>query len=154
MKPILLLDFDGVIHSCSSGWKGARTIQDAPVEGALEFIVKAQEVFKVCIYSSRSRQFGGKRAMRKWLKRHYFLLGYEYEKAPQWLLERITKHCFADPWEDDARWEARRIVSQLKFPVKKPAAFLTIDDRAICFDGVFPDPEKLLEFKPWNKKGV
>ena len=39
----------------------------------------------------------------------------------------------------------------LKFPTKKPAAFLTIDDRAICFDGTFPSTETMMSFKPWNK---
>ena len=39
----------------------------------------------------------------------------------------------------------------LKFPVKKPAAFLTIDDRAICFGGTFPTADEMMSFKPWNK---
>jgi len=34
----------------------------------------------------------------------------------------------------------------------KPAAFLTIDDRAVCFDGTFPTTEQMLNFKPWYKK--
>lgn len=33
----------------------------------------------------------------------------------------------------------------------KPPAMLTIDDRAICFSGLWPDPQQLLQFKPWNK---
>ena len=37
-KPILCLDFDGVIHSYSSGWKGAAVIPDPPVDGAMRFI--------------------------------------------------------------------------------------------------------------------
>ena len=41
-KPILCLDFDGVIHSYTSGWKGARIILDPPVPGALDFILAAQ----------------------------------------------------------------------------------------------------------------
>jgi hypothetical protein len=40
----------------------------------------------------------------------------------------------------------------LKFPVKKPAAFLTIDDRAICFNGTFPTSAEMMAFKPWYKR--
>jgi hypothetical protein len=50
---------------------------------------------------------------------------------------------------------AREFVAlYLRFPTQKPAAFLTIDDRAICFQGSFEqlDPETLLAFKPWNKR--
>jgi hypothetical protein len=32
-KPILCLDFDGVLHSYTSGWKGAAVIPDPPVPG-------------------------------------------------------------------------------------------------------------------------
>ena len=39
----------------------------------------------------------------------------------------------------------------LKFPSKKPAAFITIDDRAICFKGQFPSINEIESFKPWNK---
>jgi len=49
---------------------------------------------------------------------------------------------------------AREFINLLKFPALKPAAFLTIDDRAICFDGSFDklNPQDLLSFRPWNKK--
>lgn len=43
------------------------------------------------------------------------------------------------------------VSDDLKFPTKKPAAFLTIDDRAFCFKGEFPVAKDLLKFKPWNK---
>ena len=52
-KPILCLDFDGVIHSYESGWKGAAAIPDDPVPGAAEFIRTAHEHFAVQVYSAR-----------------------------------------------------------------------------------------------------
>ena len=66
-KPILCLDFDGVIHSYASGWKGADVIPDPPVEGAIRFLQEAMQHFRVAIYSSRSGQPGGIKAMVQWL---------------------------------------------------------------------------------------
>ena len=62
-KPILCLDFDGVIHSYTSGWKGADVIPDPPVPGAMAFLWDATDHFRVAIFSSRSNQPGGMKAM-------------------------------------------------------------------------------------------
>ncbi len=117
-KPILLVDFDGVIHSYSSGWQGADEIPDPPVPGAEEFLREAVEHFHVNIYSSRTNQEDGISAMAEWC----------HERFGPELMKRLI------------------------FPTAKPAAFLTIDDRCVCFKGTFPDPKDLLEFKPWNKR--
>ena len=69
-KPILCLDFDGVLHSYTSGWRGANNIPDPPVPGAMEFLTKAVKHFRVAIYSARSGQPGGIDAMRAWLINH------------------------------------------------------------------------------------
>ena len=66
-KPILCLDFDGVLHSYESGWKGASVIPDPPVPGAIAFLREAVQHFSVYIFSSRSNQEGGKTAMAEWL---------------------------------------------------------------------------------------
>ena len=115
-NPIICVDFDGVIHSYTSGWKGIDVIPDDPVPGAIEWleeylptpdalgafdshtygeykpcpkcqpnkilmnddcICKGEgKVFEtrpkpiVCIYSSRSKSWKGRRAMKKWLIKH------------------------------------------------------------------------------------
>src|SRR5262245_2133850 len=66
-KPILCLDFDGVLHSYASGWQGAAVIPDPPVEGAIQFLYDALLHFRICIYSSRSHQEGGIEAMQNWI---------------------------------------------------------------------------------------
>ncbi len=153
IKPILTLDFDGVIHSYSSGWKGAAVIPDTPVTGALAFIVGSLDKFDVCILSSRSHQWGGRRAMKRWLRRHLILAaGNDFSDTPEWWANRISQTAFADPWKDEVDWAARLVVKQIKFPLFKPASLMTIDDRAITFSGEWPTAESILAFKPWNRK--
>ncbi len=112
-KPLLSLDFDGVLHWYRNGWKGANYIDDDPVPGAVEFVREASEYFRIVVYSSRSSQPGGIEAMQAWMVKHGF--------------------------------------PEVKFATDKPKAFLTIDDRAIQFNGTWFDPQELLKFKPWNK---
>lgn len=125
MKSIICLDFDGVVHSYASGWKGARNIPDPPVEGALRFMLQGLDAgYDVVIHSSRARYFGGISAMKKWLKFHAD--GKWYEHGFGFGLESVRF----------TRW--------------KPSALVTIDDRAIRFDGTFPDPKAAATLKPWN----
>lgn len=127
-KPILCLDFDGVIHSYTSGWKGITTVYDSPVPGALEFINKALNHFRVAIFSTRSADPDGILAMKLWLRTHAALM------------ESRSKDRNLN-WLDSIEW-----------PTTKPSAFLTIDDRALTFTGEWPIIQTLLDFKPWNKK--
>jgi hypothetical protein len=150
--PILCLDFDGVLHSYKSGWKGARNIPDPPVDGAIEWLVnlvKSGE-WQVCIYSSRSRYWGGRRAMKRWIRQHFELL---VTKDTPDCVSFVCQTAFADPWAEEVEYAAKRLVRAIKFPLMKPAAFLQVDDRCICFDGNFPTSENMKQFKPWNKKG-
>lgn len=132
-NPIICVDFDGVIHSYTSGWQGVDVIPDDPVPGAIQWLMEHLPVPEglghfgdlkgpeVCIYSSRSKERAGVKAMKEWLIKHGL------------------------PWQyisDDI----------LKFPTQKPPAFLTIDDRAICFNGQFPTAQEMMSFKPWNKR--
>lgn len=129
-KPILCLDFDGVIHSYTSGWQGAGLCADPPVPGTKEFLLKAAEMFEIHIFSSRSNQEGGISAMQYYVSDLVSPLGQEISQQDHNLLEGI------------------------QWPTEKPPAFLTIDDRAIQFVGTWPNPEELLKFQPWNKKGI
>lgn len=122
-KPILCLDFDGVIHSYVSGWKGESIIEDPPVEGALKFIQEALQHFRVMIYSSRSSSSSGIAAMKEWLFGH------------------CRSRYRGDFWWLDIEW-----------PTSKPSAFLTIDDRAIQFTGTFPHIDVILNFKTWTEQ--
>lgn len=120
-KYTILVDFDGVLHSYTSGWQGAHLIPDPPVEGAIEWLNAMLDTgqFDLCIYSSRSKFPEGVEAMKAWLTHRGF---------------------------------AR--VNELQFPTEKPAAYLTIDDRCICFRGIFPKAQEMIDFKPWYKMGV
>jgi hypothetical protein len=128
-KPILCLDFDGVIHSYKSGWLGADCIPDPPVPGALPFIVEAMKHFRVCIFSSRSNQPGGRDAMIQWLGK--------------WSVD--AEYGMPDTFDHGA-W------GDLEWPTEKPAAMVTLDDRALTFEGTWPAIETLKAFQPWNKR--
>lgn len=140
-KPILCLDFDGVIHSYTSGWKGAAIIPDSPVDGVFDFLYNAISYFDVQIFSSRSGQKGGIDAMKDWLFNH----------EATWLKKR----------SQSGLPQMRTCLALcVSFPNEKPPAMLTIDDRALTFTGNWADfdPKALLNFKPWNtadtSKGV
>lgn len=153
LKPILTLDFDGVVHSYTSGWQGARRVSDAPVPGALEFIVAALNVFRVAIYSSRSHQFLGRFFMKRWLRGHLIAVaGKDFSDTPAWWRDRIAQTAFADPWGDEVRWAADVVVADILWPRCKPSSMVSLDDRAITFTGAWPDLLKLRAFQPWNKR--
>jgi hypothetical protein len=120
-RKTLCVDFDGVINSYISGWKGVEQVTDPPVRGAIEWLLAMLgEGFDVCIYSSRSKEAAGVQAMRDALKR--------------WGMH-----------QDD--------IDRIDFPTQKPAAWLTIDDRCVRFDGNFEalTADAINNFKPWNK---
>ena len=62
--PTVSFDFDGVIHSYRSGWKGAAVIPDPPVEGIKEVIEQLiSDGLCVVICSSRAESFEGQTAI-------------------------------------------------------------------------------------------
>mgnify|MGYP001576951002 FL=1 len=141
MKPVLCLDFDGVIHSYTSGWRGADVIPDPPVPGAIAFLREAVKHFRVAIFSSRTHQYRGLDAMKTWLREaieaHHLAAGTYY--GPE----------FRE--QDRIDQAAVELLEEIQWPIDKPAAMVTLDDRAITFTGEWPSIESLLAFKPWNK---
>lgn len=122
-KKKILIDFDGVIHSYKSGWTSMDVVSDPPVEGAFDAIRNYLRVgYEVAIYSTRSATAEGLAAMKYFFRSH--------------------------GWLEDSLGEPAMIT----FPTEKPAAWLTIDDRCICFNGTFPTVEEIDAFKPWYKK--
>jgi len=69
-KLILLVDFDGCIHSYKSGWQGADVIPDPPVPGVIEWLEAAFIYFDVQVFSARSSDPKGREAMYEYV-RHY-----------------------------------------------------------------------------------
>jgi hypothetical protein len=114
-KPIIVFDFDGVIHSYQSGWKGINIIPDKPVEGIYEVISELRKEYKVIIVSSRCSEEIGINAIKLWLDKYSIVV------------DGIQK--------------------------EKPPVLITIDDRAITFDGNCNTLiDKIKGFKVWYKK--
>lgn len=127
-KPTLCIDFDGVIHSYERGWQNGE-IYGNVTGGFFEWAALAKNHFKLVIYSSRTKT--GTEAMERWL-------AYQHK---QWVHEG---------------WNGGETVrlDDFEFAHEKPAAWLTIDDRAIQFRGDWLSNELSAEmmraFKPWN----
>ena len=120
MKYNIVFDFDGVINSYKSGWKGTTNIPDPPVPGIDKVLKSLKESgnYKIFIVSSRCGQVGGTEAIADYMRK-YKLGAY---------IDEIT--------------------------AIKPAAYVTIDDRCIQFDGKKVDSllEQIENFTPWNKR--
>lgn len=133
-KPLLCLDFDGVLHSYTTPWQGRAIIPDPPVPGALAWMLRAAYHWDIAVFSARSvpttgRERSGVQAMRIWMQRWLFEEGH---------MDRHQAHSF--------------VQTRLQWPVHKPSADLIIDDRALRFEGDWGafDPQELLKLQPWN----
>lgn len=128
-RPIICVDFDGVIHSYERGWQDG-IIYGEVVPGFFEWVETVRDTFDLVIYSSRSKTDGGVLAMSRWL----------HTRRNEWI---------------KAGGRRKMEPLELKFAHEKPPAWLTIDDRAICFQGDWSaqhlTPEALRAFKPWTQ---
>lgn len=68
MKKTIVFDFDGVIHSYTSGWKGIDIIPDKPTDGISEVIRNIRNKgFEVVIVSTRCVEDKGINAIKRFL---------------------------------------------------------------------------------------
>lgn len=125
-KPIICIDFDGVIHSYENGWQDGE-IYGTATPGFFVWAMKAKNHFELIVYSSRSKTPEGIAAMQ--------------EAIGRWA-------------QEDGCTDPENVVAWFDFSDVKPPAFLTIDDRAICFQGNWSalDPAELLEFRTWTER--
>jgi hypothetical protein len=130
-KPTLCIDFDGVIHSYENGWQGG-VIYGTVVPGFFEWVERVRHDFRLVIYSSRSKTDEGVTAMSVWLHKH----------RNQWIFDGGSRH----PTEP----------LTFEFAHEKPAAWLTIDDRVVHFNGDWDaadlSVDALRQFRPWTAK--
>lgn len=130
-KPIICIDFDGVIHSYENGWQDG-VIYGTVVPGFFEWAVAAKDKFTLMVYSSRSKD-------------HMQLV-----KMQRWLEDRWCDHNPRLTYEE--AWASFQHV--MTFAHEKPPAFLTIDDRCMQFRGDWTAwwlaPDQLAKFQPWN----
>lgn len=113
---IICFDFDGVIHSYTSGWQGIDVIPDQVVPGIKELIKELkQDGYIIKVFSARCREKKGREAIQKYLDK------YNIE------VDEVA--------------------------INKPPAIVSIDDRAICFEGTTDGlKEKIKNFEPWMKR--
>jgi len=139
------LDFDGVLHSYTSGWSGVGVIADGPVPGAIGWLIGIclYSPYDVNITSVRCNDQEGIDAMKQWLEDH------------------IANHMSASakysrmghPEGDEALADdLATVLATIRFETEKnPQTFIFIDDRGFKFNGTFPSLTELEYFKPWYK---
>ena len=68
MARTVVFDFDGVIHSYTSGWQGEDAIPDPPVPGIREALKEIHDAgYEVVVVSTRCATIKGHRAIEAWL---------------------------------------------------------------------------------------
>lgn len=83
MKKTVVFDFDGVIHSYKSGWRGVTIIPDPPVDGMKECIDDLRDSgYEVVVVSTRCETPDGMNAISQWLSKHDITVDAVVDKKP------------------------------------------------------------------------
>ncbi|QED26679.1 hypothetical protein FRD01_05345 [Microvenator marinus] len=124
----IYVDFDGVLHAYEQPWSGPAEIKDGPVvdsntgKDAIQWLTTLLQSGHFEVHIYSRRCSNPKSG--------------GIGAMTQWLIDHGL---------------AARYLKRIKFATGKPDYFLIIDDRAIGFDGHFPQPHELKDFKPWNR---
>lgn len=135
-KPTIAVDFDGVIHRYSEGWKDG-TIYDTYVPGFFQWWFEMQPHFRVVIISSRFTDDTAIQRVRAWFSLRYH--------------EAVD--CGEIPDLDEY---VQTFYDRLEISKEKPPALVTIDDRALRFTGDWDNWQfsvvGLKAFRTWQQK--
>lgn len=96
-KRTVIFDFDGVIHSYTSGWKGIDVIPDEPVSGIREVIdeLRNEHGYEVVVVSTRCAETCGIAAIHEWLNKHGIVVDrVQAEKPPALVVVDDRCICF------------------------------------------------------------
>lgn len=106
----VVFDFDGVIHSYKSGWKGSTVISDPPVEGIEEVLRELKQCgYNIVVSSSRCDNHDSLEAVNDWMLK-YDLLKYVdliTNKKPPAL-------CYVDDRAICFRGDTKNLVERIK----------------------------------------
>ena len=97
----ICLDFDGVVHSYQSGWKGEDVIPDPPIHKVGIAIKRLRKDYRVVIFSARCRTEEGCQAIEMWLDKHSILVDEVCRHKPAahvYVDDRAVR--FSGDWED------------------------------------------------------
>ena len=128
MKTIAI-DFDGVIHKYSKGWKDG-SIYDEPFDNVFKIIKKIMDLdYSVFVFSTRSPK-----QIKRWLKAYLVteeMISYGFCNETYYKYYPYGFDCKIIPfWKKF--WDKPNVlgITQRKLP-----AVIYIDDRALKFDG-------------------
>lgn len=82
-KKTVVFDFDGVIHSYTSGWQGENVIPDPVVPGIKEVIDELKSTgYEVVVVSARAVSIAGSMAIQEYLHKHQIQVDSITHKKP------------------------------------------------------------------------
>lgn len=103
VKKIIVLDFDGVIHSYKNRWINEKVIPDPPVDGVKEAIEKLRKKYRVFVKSVRCMMSdAGLEAVKAYLDKHGIVVDSVVKEIPRnaSLLVDDRVLTFSGDWSD------------------------------------------------------